>query len=295
MGETQRSGAPTLGAAFTAAAGLLRQAGIASPELDARLLLCHASGMSVEAYAAHPQRPLAPDARALCGRLIQRRLDGEPVSRILGVREFYGRSFRVDGSTLDPRPDTETLVEAALAFAGREDRRGRSLRVLDLGTGTGCILITLLAELPAVMGVGTDASLPALEVARTNAERLGVAERARFLAGDWLAAIAGRFDLIVANPPYVASAEIDGLAREVADHDPRIALDGGPDGLDAYRRIAARARAALEPEGAVLLEIGRDQGDAVRGLLREAGLLVPAAGGVFADLAGRPRVVAASR
>src|SRR6185312_60817 len=166
----------SLGQAHTAAARLLREARIAAPELDARLLLCHAAGLTHEAYVAGINDALAPDTAARFGACVARRLAGEPVSRIVGVREFYGRPFRIDASTLDPRPDTETLIEAALELARHEG----PLRLLDLGTGTGCILITLLAELPRATGIGIDKSLPALEIARANAASLGVGDRALF-------------------------------------------------------------------------------------------------------------------
>jgi release factor glutamine methyltransferase len=242
---------------------------------------------------AEPERALLPAEQALYDRLIERRLDGEPVSRILGRREFYGRSFLVGRHTLDPRPDTETLVEAALAFLARKGGRGRKLRLLDLGTGTGCLLLTLLAELERATGVGTDVSAAALLLARANARHLWLEARARFVAGDWLDAVAGHFDLVVANPPYLTTAEIGQLSREVRRHDPLVALDGGADGLKAYRRIAARAGKVLRPGGAILLEIGPTQADAVIALLRAAGLAVDAKDGLWHDLAGRPRVVLA--
>jgi release factor glutamine methyltransferase len=292
MGEAGRE-APTLAKAFAASARLLRKAGIATPELDARLLLCRAAGVSQEDLVADPARPLSAEAQTWYGEWIGRRLSGEPVSRILGCREFYGRSFLLDAHTLDPRPDTETLVDAALAVVDRQGGRGRPLRVLDLGTGSGCLLITLLAELPGATGVGTDLSLPALALARDNARRLGVGNRAQFVAGDWFAPVAGRFDLIVANPPYLASEEIDRLPREVAMHDPPLALDGGTDGLDAYRRIAESAAGRLVPGGAILVEIGPAQAEEVFTLLRGAGLQTPAERSVWRDLAGRVRVVGA--
>jgi release factor glutamine methyltransferase len=294
MGEAALQGAAsTMRQSFVAAARLLRKAGIGSPELDARLLLCHAAGINQEAYVADPERTLLPDEQAMYGRLIERRLDGEPVSRILGRREFYGRSFLVDRHTLDPRPETETLVEATLAFVARKGAWGQKLRLLDLGTGTGCLLLTLLAELEGATGVGTDVSAAALWLAGVNARDLGVEARARFVAGDWLDAVAWHFDLVVANPPYLTTAEIGQLPREVGRHDPLVALDGGPDGLKAYRRIAARAGEVLQPGGAILLEIGPTQADAVIALLRAAGLTVDAKDGLWHDLAGRPRVVRA--
>jgi release factor glutamine methyltransferase len=274
-----------LSEASLAAARLLREARIAAPELDARLLLCHAAGLSHEAYVAGLNDALAPDAAARFGAYVERRLGGEPVSRIVGVREFYGRPFRIDASTLDPRPDTETLIEAALALAGREG----PLRLLDLGTGSGCILITLLAELPHATGIGIDKSLPALDLARANAQALGVGDRARFMAGDWLDAVEGIFDLVVANPPYLSAADMAGLSREVGAHDPRDALDGGPDGLFAYRRIAPHLGKVLRPGGIALFEIGHTQAEAVSRLLSEGGLTLEER--PWRDLAGRPRVV----
>lgn len=286
MGEFATSGL-SFSQAHIAAARLLRQAGIETPELEARLLLCHATGLSHEAYVAALNDALAPDAAARFGAFVERRLAGEPVSRIIGVREFYGRPFRIDASTLDPRPDTETLIEAALAMVDRET----PLDILDLGAGTGCILITLLAELPEASGIGIDKSLPALERARANAQVLGVGDRARFIAGDWLDAVSGVFDLVVANPPYLSAADMAEFAPEVRDHDPWPALDGGPDGLSAYRRIAPGLRKALRPGGFALFEIGHTQAEAVSGLLAGAGLAPEEA--PWRDLAGRARVVAA--
>jgi release factor glutamine methyltransferase len=279
----------SLAQARAAAARLLREARIAAPELDARLLLCHAAGLSHEAYVAALNNALAPDAAARFGAFVQRRLSGEPVSRIIGIREFYGRSFRIDASTLDPRPDTETLVEAALGLVDREAPLG----ILDLGTGSGCILITLLAELSQVSGVGVDASLKALELARANAHALGVGGRTSFIASDWLEAVAGSFDLVVANPPYLSAADMAALSPEVRDHDPRAALEGGPDGLSAYRRIVPGLRKALRPGGFALFEIGPDQAQAVSPLLAEAGLEVGEGQHLWRDLAARPRVVGA--
>jgi release factor glutamine methyltransferase len=284
----------TLDKAFTDAACVLRQAGMETPELDARLLLCHAAGLTHEAYIARTREELAGDSAAQLDALIARRLAREPVSRIIGCREFYGRDFLVDRYTLDPRPDTETLIEAALELVDDQGLRDRPLSLLDLGTGTGCILVTLLAELPKAHGLGTDISDGALALAAANAERLGVADRASFVGSDWLDGIDGKFGLIVSNPPYIPSAEIPGLSEEVARHDPRAALDGGPDGLDAYRRVAARAGQVLDPGGKILVEIGYDQAEAVATIFREAGLTLDGEAAIRRDLAGRPRVVVAS-
>lgn len=282
----------TLDAAHVVVASALRDGGVETPSLDARVLLCHATGLSHEAVIAQGRDPLVPEAAARLAGYVARRVAGEPVSRIKGVREFFGWDFRIDAHTLDPRPDTETLVGAALQTLAADGLAQRPIRVLDLGTGSGCILITLLAELPLAEGTGTDMSPGALRRAAENAARLGVADRAWFLAADWFEGLSGRFDLIVANPPYIASGEIAGLAREVAAHDPMRALDGGADGLEAYRRIAARAVDFLSPEGHLLVEIGPTQAQAVLGLFRAAGLIAETDGVRF-DLAGRPRCIQA--
>jgi release factor glutamine methyltransferase len=271
---------------------MLRQDAIQTPELDARLLLCHAAGLSHEGYVVRLEEAFAPDAAARFGTYVERRLAGEPVSRIIGVREFYGRPFRIDASTLDPRPDTETLIEAALALIEQDEMREKPLKLLDLGTGSGCILITVLAELPKASGVGIDLSLPALLLARANAQTLEVGDRASFFVSDWLEAISDTFDVVAANPPYLSAAEMAALATEVRDHDPKGALDGGPDGLSAYRRIAPQVRKVLRRGGIALFEIGPGQAEAVLRLLAAAGL---AAEGqcLWQDLSGRPRVVGA--
>jgi len=276
--------------AFVAATSVLRAGGNEMPELDARLLLCHAARLTQETYVAASDRPLNEEAASRFDAMIARRLQGEPVSRIVGAKEFYGRTFAVDVHTLDPRPDTETLIDAVLDTLRCERRREEPLRILDLGTGTGCILLTLLAELPLARGIGSDASAGALEISRRNAEELGVGDRAGFVAGDWFEPIEGRFDIVVSNPPYIASAEIAGLSREVS-YDPLLALDGGEDGLDAYRRIAAGLARHLNPGGMVFLEIDETQGGAVLGLLRGAGLRIEAGRSVWADLGGRQRCV----
>jgi len=282
----------TLDMAQVATARALRDVGVETPALDARLLLCLATGLTHEALIAHGQEPIAPEEAGRLAGYVTRRLDGEPVSRIKGTRDFYGRDFLIDACTLDPRPDTETLVDAALDMIAQNGWKDRPLKLLDLGTGSGCILLTLLAELPQAEGVGIDVSEGALRVAGENARRLGVAPRARFLAADWLDGVEGQFDLIVSNPPYIPSPEIAGLGREVAVYDPRPALDGGADGLDAYRRIAGGAGPFLAPGGQLLVEIGATQADAVLALLREAGFGVDEAS-VRWDLGGRPRCILA--
>jgi release factor glutamine methyltransferase len=280
----------TLNQAFLAAAGALRRAGMETPELDARLLLCHAAGLSHEAMIARAGESLQPDSAARLEQALARRLKREPVSRIVGTREFYSRQFEIGPAALDPRPDTETLIEAALAVAGKRGGREQPLSLLDLGTGTGCILVTLLAELPRAQGVGSDVSREALALAARNAERLGVAQRALFIAADWLDGIDGQFDLIVSNPPYLARHELETVAADVARYDPHLALDGGTDGLHAYRRIAAGARQVLAEDGALIVEIGASQARAVAKIFAASGLKIEA---VSHDLGGRPRVVVA--
>jgi release factor glutamine methyltransferase len=281
--------------AFVEAAQILRQGGIETPELDARLLLCHAASLSHEAFIARASEDLRPDVAALLEGAIARRLKREPVARIRGTREFYGRSFLLGPESLDPRPDTETLIDAALDIIGKKGWRQEPLKLLDLGTGSGSILVTLLAELPRATGIGTDLSPRALAVAAANASAHGLASRAVFIAADWLDAIAGKFDLILSNPPYLAASEIAGLAADVAAYDPRLALDGGPDGLDSYRRIAARAREVLAGDGRLLVEIGPAQAEAVAAIFAGAGLRPDEAGSPRLDLAGRSRVVVARR
>jgi release factor glutamine methyltransferase len=219
-------------------------------------------------------------------------LGGEPVSRILGRREFHGRDFLITPAVLDPRPDTETVVETALERLSGVP----SPRLLDLGTGSGAILVTLLCEIGSAVGTGSDLSAAALEVARENGRRLGVSERATFMVADWLDEIEGSFDLVVSNPPYIPCGEIATLEIEVRHHDPCEALDGGLDGLAAYRRIAADAHRVLAPGGAVIVEVGSTQASAVIGIFGQHGYSPPPGSrAVVKDLAGRDRVVVLTR
>ncbi|MCW3780050.1 peptide chain release factor N(5)-glutamine methyltransferase [Defluviimonas salinarum] len=269
---------------LAAAVRRLGAAGIEGAPRDARRLLAHALGIAPERVSLILPDPVGPAALTAFEAAVARRIAREPVSQITGGRDFYGRRFRVTRDTLDPRPETEALIAAAL-----ERRFGT---VLDLGTGTGCILLTLLAERPEAEGLGADLSPAALDVARGNAEALGLAERARFLRSDWFASVTGRFDLIVSNPPYIAADEMAGLAPEVRDWEPYLALTPGGDGLDAYRAIAGGAAAHLVPGGTVIVEIGASQGPAVAELFRAAGF---ARVTVRPDLDGRDRVVVAER
>ena len=229
--------------------------GIETAALDARLLLQAASGLRHEDIVAEPDMVLAASKVARFKMFVGRRGAFEPVSRILGQREFFGRRFRVTPDVLDPRADTETLIEAVLGVA-----KGKwPLRILDLGTGSGAIVVTLLAELPDATAVATDLSAAALDVAKDNALALGVAGRASFVQANWFSGVEGRYDFIVSNPPYIPLGQIAGLAPDVRGFDPAWALDGGPDGLEAYRRIAGRAENHLTPGGQVFLEIGAGQ------------------------------------
>ncbi len=275
--------------AVAAAASEIEAGGAETPMLDARLLLFASTGISAEDYIRDPSRSLSDAEADRFAAFVARRAAGAPVSRIVGRREFYGRDFRLGADTLDPRADTETLVEAVL----KSIAPGETPRILDLGVGSGAILLTLLAEIPGATGVGVDRSLAALEVARENARALGLADRAAFCCGDWHSAFDRPiFDIVVANPPYIASEEIGGLARDVRDHDPLLALDGGADGLDAYRRILADLPGILTPGGAVFLEIGESQSEQVAALMKDAGLALDEAAWLTRDLAGRPRCVA---
>lgn len=253
---------------------------IETAALDARLLLQHAAGLAHEEIVADPDREIDTGTAERFRALLARRVAREPVSRILGEREFHGLSFKVTPAVLDPRPDTETLVDAALAL------RPAPKRLLDLGTGSGAIIVTLLAAWPQATGVATDLSAAALAVAAGNAERHKVNSRMEFVHGNWFETVMGRFDMIVSNPPYIPLDEIAGLAAEVRGFDPLRALDGGPDGLEAYRRIAARVGAHLAPQGVVLVEIGAGQAPAVEAIFRAAGLTCR---GRTCDLGGHMR------
>jgi len=252
---------------------MLRQAGVENPAGDLRRLCrwAEAAGRGPQALA----------------RAVRRRAAREPLSRIVGRRDFWNFSFRIDRHVLDPRPESETLVAGALD-ALPAARRGQALRVLDLGVGSGCLLLSLLAELPRATGVGVDTSAAALAAARRNAEAFGLAGRCAWVCGNWADAVDGRFDVVLCNPPYVRTADIRDLQPEVRDAEPRLALDGGPDGLDAYRRLAPALPGVLAPGGTLCLEIGAEQAVAVGQLLRQAGFSRLA----FAeDLDGRDRCV----
>lgn len=249
----------------------MRGAGADNARLDARLLLAHALGCSSEALLADAGEPLTNAEAARFEVFLARREKFEPVARIIGRRDFWTICLSVGPATLVPRPDSETLIEAALDCVG-PDTRGQARRILDLGTGTGCLLLAVLTEFPAAFGVGVDLSEDAARVAAANARALGLSGRAAFVTGDWAACLSGRFDLILSNPPYIASDEIAGLMPDVARHDPLLALDGGADGMAAYRLITADLDRLLAPGGVAILELGAGQAASVGGLARRAGL-----------------------
>ena len=256
--------------AWAETARVLREAGVESPVIDARLLVCHVLGIDRLGLLRDPYRPLG-DARDALAATVARRLAREPVSRIIGERAFWGRRFQISPATLDPRADSETLVAAALEVAGplRAGRNGVPLRVLDLGTGTGCLLLTLLSEIPEAVGTGVDISAEALTVAETNATNLDLSGRANFVRGNWGRGLDGTFDLIVSNPPYIRHDELAGLPPEVIKYDPLRALDGGEDGLDAYRQIL-EVLPELSANGAILFEVGLGQAETVQAMLLSA-------------------------
>ena len=272
-------------AAVADVASRLRQAGIEASRWEARLLIGQAADAGQEAVIGFPERTLSAAQLQALEHLVTRRLRREPVSRIRGWREFWSLRFRLTPATFDPRPDSETVVLTALDLVGN---RAAELRVLDLGVGTGCLLLSLLHELPRAGGVGVDRNAGVLAVAAANAKALGVADRAVFALGDWGEDIRGPFDLIVCNPPYVPSSSIDELSPEVLGYDPRLALDGGADGLDCYRALAPDVARLLGARGCAVIEVGLGQVDAVAVILMAAGLS-PASR--VLDLAGVARCV----
>jgi release factor glutamine methyltransferase len=271
-------------------AARLRNHAIDSAELDARMLIGAVLGLDLTGMIAAANRLLTADEAVRLADFTRRRIEGEPVARILGQKEFWGLALELSPATLVPRPDTETVVELALEMLHAAPEPNRRLRIADIGTGSGAILLALLSELPGACGVGTDISEAALRTASANAANLRLADRAGFVACDYAAALSDRFDLIVSNPPYIRSAEIAGLDAEVRDHDPRAALDGGADGLEAYRALIPQAGLLLAPFGVLVVEAGHDQSTDIEGLMAAAGLTLerPAR----ADLAGILRAVA---
>jgi len=267
----------------------LLAAGIENPRLEARVIVGSASGATLEALVAHPEHEIDEMTVAFVQALVERRVAGAPMAYLIGSKEFWSLDFTVTSATLVPRPDSETLVASALAFAAD---RSRPWRVLDLGTGTGCLLLSFLSERPNAFGVALDRSEEALSVAASNADSLGLARRTALVCGDWAASVGGPFDVVLANPPYIPRDEIPGLAIEVRDFEPESALDGGPDGLDCYRQILSDLPRILAPGGSAFFEVGYGQAADVEALVHAAGLAAP---GTVRDLAGVERCVRAAK
>jgi release factor glutamine methyltransferase len=279
--------AETLGSFLAEAAAALSAAGLDEPRRRVRRLLAGVSGRSEAELLSHPEHELERDEADRLHQALGRLVEGEPLSRVLGRREFWGLSFALSEDTLDPRPESETLVEAVLARI--TDRSARP-SFLDLGTGTGCLLLALLSECPAAIGFGTDIATGAIRTARNNAAELGFADRARFFVGDWGGALSGRFEAIVANPPYIGTGELAQLPPEVRLYDPQRALDGGDDGLRAYRAIASDSPAMLASGGVLAVEVGGGKAPGVAAIFKARGLTIDA---VECDLAGVERCVVA--
>jgi len=277
-----------LGPLLLAARERLAAAGIADPALDARLIVEHFSGTDRTQAIAEPQRAVDAGAIAEIDAALCRRLAGEPVHRILGYREFYGLRLELSPETLEPRPDTETLVEAVLPFVSETAERLGECRILDLGTGTGAIALALLSVVPAATAIGVDISRDALTTATRNAKRLGLSSRFEALHSDWFAKVSGRYHVIASNPPYIPNRDIRNLQDEVRDFDPHQALDGGADGLGPYRIIAAEAARFLQAESRIAVEIGHKQRQEVTEIFTASGYVLA---GKYCDLGGNDRVL----
>lgn len=278
----------TLSAAFSDARRRFADAGIADAAREARLLIGGVLGLDASAFIVAGERRLDAGETAAVAEAVSRRLSREPVYRILGKRPFLGLTLELSPDTLEPRPDTEILVERLVPIAEGKMASAGHCRILDLGTGTGAICLALLDAVPGTTGVGADVSPGALETARRNGDISGLSERFQTVESDWFSAISGQFDIIVSNPPYIVSAVMETLADEVLRHDPRLALDGGSDGLDAYRRIAAGAKDFLVHDGVLAFEIGYDQKVSVTALLAQNGYALH---GSARDLGGNDRVL----
>lgn len=275
-------GPPTAAQAMVAATHRLRAAGVPDPARDARILLAHAAQIDASRVTLIAPEALDPVIAERFDHLVSLRAIRIPVSHLIGEREFYGRRFKVSSDVLDPRPETEILIEAALSEPFDH--------VLDLGVGSGCILVTLLCERPDATGIGIDLSEPACLQASANAVWHRIADRAEIQNGRWFEGVKGRFDLIVSNPPYISLSEMEGISEEVRNHEPALALTDGSDGLECYREIAPQLPGFLKPGGRVLVEIGPTQAKAVQTMFQQAGLTQVS---VIQDLDGRDRVVSA--
>lgn len=278
----------TVGALLQAATRRLTEEGNDNPRLDARLLLAHALGAEGRLHGREDD-PVTAEDRTRYAAFLARRIGGEPVSRILGSREFWSLEFDLSPATLDPRPDSETLIDALLEL---HPDRARAYRILDLGTGTGCLLLAALSEFPNAEGVGVDIDADCIQVARKNAEKLCLSSRARMIRSRWADNVNGPFDIVLSNPPYIPTSDIAELQPEVKTHDPMQALDGGPDGLDAYRNIAEYLPSLLGEDGLAVLEFGEGQGPSISRIMDASGLTVD---GFRNDLAGIERCILVRR
>jgi release factor glutamine methyltransferase len=274
-----------VGTALADAAARLSAAGISDARREARLLVAEALGWDAARVLGFPEAEMTAAAGRRLGELIARRSAREPISRILGYREFWSLHFELSPETLDPRPDSETLIESALAALGE---RERVYRVLDFGTGSGCLLLALLSELPNALGTGVDRSEAALETARRNAAALGLGGRTQFVRGNWGDGLSGEWHVILTNPPYIPSQALQTLMPEVARYEPKLALDGGADGLEAYRVLAPEIARLLAPTGIAAVEVGDGQGPAVAAIMAQAGLVLH---GIRHDLSGVDRCI----
>jgi release factor glutamine methyltransferase len=275
-----------LAGAVADAAAKLAEAGITNARHEARLLVIEATGFAPATLIAEPRRSVAGEEASRLATLVARRAAREPLSRVIGWREFWSLRFALTADTLDPRPDSESLVAATLETADCIGGRDRAFAILDLGTGSGCLLLALLSELPRATGLGIDISGGALATAKANARSLGLAGRAEFARSDWGQGLARQFDFILCNPPYIPAGDVAGLEPEVARFEPPLALAGGPDGLAAYRRLAVVMPPLFASTGRAFVEVGAGQADAVDSILAEGGLMPL---GRRCDLAGRPR------
>ena len=289
MIQTQLNAETNRVQALKLASHFLLEAGLESARRDARLLMLAALGIAHADLLAQPREPLGHEGAQRLAGFLHERKKRVPVARILGEWEFWSLPFTVSPDTLIPRPDSETVVAAALINLGARRHDSTGLRVLDLGTGSGCLLVSLLHELPKAQGVGVDLSASALETAAINARRNHVGARASFLQSDWHQEVEGEFDLVVSNPPYIADRVITTLEPEVRDHDPHLALSGGPDGLAAYRVILSGLHRILAQDGVAVLEMGSDQSESLAKLARAEGFVLT---GPYADFGARPRAYA---
>ena len=280
--------ASTIGAIYQQLSDELAAAGIEEPRLEARMLMSFAAGLEQSRIIGYPEDEIAADTAAKLNNLAERRKTGEPIAYITGQKEFWSLNFKVSEETLIPRPDSETLIEAVLA---KLPDKSASPRILDLGTGSGCLLMALLSELPNATGLGVDINPETCEIARENAEQFGLTSRAKIKTNDWMTGLDGEFDIIISNPPYIVESEIAALEPDVKKFEPHLALSGGADGLSAYRLIAAQCRAHLPPNGLLAVECGMGQVTDIKGIFEKNNLMVK---NVHKDIANVERCILAT-